>query len=98
MRLVDTAAPRLMEAGISVLLPSHLGRRHTSSRSYHVRGTATGFDVANLILTGEVRVGDTTLTPAELDALVTSQHDLVSLGGRFTLLADGVRALYIVDS
>ncbi len=92
VRLVDTAAPRLMDAGISVLLPSHLGRRHTSSRSYHVRGTATGFDVANLILTGEVRVGDTTLTPAELDALVTSQHDLVSLGGRFTLLADGERA------
>ncbi len=69
VRLVDTAAPRLMDAGISVLLPSHLGRRHTSSRSYRVHGTATGFDVANLILTGEVRVGDTTLTPAELDAL-----------------------------
>ncbi|MGZ4798169.1 MAG: DEAD/DEAH box helicase [Acidimicrobiia bacterium] len=92
VRLVETAAPRLMDAGIAVVLPAHLGRRRTTTRSYHVRGTTTGFDVANLILTGEVRVGDTELTPAELDALVSSRHDLVSLGGRFTFLADGERA------
>jgi hypothetical protein len=92
IRLVETAAPKLLDAGIAVVLPSHLGRRHTSTRSYRVRGSASGFDVANLILTGEVRVGDTTLSPAELDALVTSQNDLVSLGGRFTFLADGERA------
>ena len=71
VRLVETAAPKLMDAGIDVVLPAHLGRRHTTTRSYHVRGSASGFDVANLILTGEVRVGDTTLSPAEVDALVT---------------------------
>ncbi len=92
VKLVESVAPRLMDAGIAVLLPAHLGRRHTTTRSYRVRGSATGFDVANLILTGEVRVGETTLTPAEMDALVNAQHDLVSLGGQWTFLADGERA------
>ncbi len=92
VRLVETAAPKLMDAGLAVVLPAHLGRRQTTTRSYRVHGTASGFDVANLILTGEVRVGDTALTPAEVDALVGSHNDLVSLGGRFTFLADGERA------
>jgi superfamily II DNA or RNA helicase len=92
VRLVETAAPKLMDAGIAVALPAHLGRRQSTTRSYRVQGSATGFDVANLILTGEVRVGEETLSAAEVDALVSSHHDLVSLGGRFTFLADGERA------
>ncbi|HEY3723905.1 MAG TPA: SNF2-related protein, partial [Acidimicrobiia bacterium] len=91
VRLVETAAPKLIDAGIAVLLPSHLGRRPTSTRSYRVGGSPSGLDVANLILTGDVRVGDTSLTAAEIDAIVTSSHDLVSVGGRYTLLAEGER-------
>ncbi len=70
VKLVETAAPKLTAAGIATMLPAHLGQRHTSRRRYRVRGQPASLDVANLILTGEVRVGDTTLTQAELDALL----------------------------
>ena len=92
VRLLETAAPRLADAGIAVMLPARLGRRRTTSRSYHVQGSPAGLDVASLVLTGEVRIGDAVLSPAELDTLVHAQHDLVSLGGRWTFLADGERA------
>ena len=85
VRLLETAAPRLADAGIAVMLPARLGRRRTTSRSYHVQGSPAGLDVASLVLTGEVRIGDSVLSPAELDTLVHAQHDLVSLGGRWTL-------------
>ena len=90
--LVERAAPRLDGAGIAVLLPAHLGRKRTANRRFQVAGTPGGLDVASLALTGDVRIDGTMLTPAELHALARAQHDLVSVGGRWTFLADGERA------
>ncbi len=92
VKLVETAAPRLTAAGIATLLPARLGQRHTSRRRYRVKGQPASLDVANLILTGEVRVGDITLSREELDTLLNARHDLVSLEGRWIFLADGERA------
>jgi superfamily II DNA or RNA helicase len=92
VKLVETAAPRLTEAGIPTLLPARLGQRHSTRRRYRVTGQPASLDVANLVLTGEVRVGDTTLSKAELGALLHAKHDLVSLEGRWIFLADGERA------
>ncbi|MGZ8762488.1 MAG: SNF2-related protein, partial [Acidimicrobiia bacterium] len=92
VKLVETAAPRLTAAGISMLLPARLGQRYTSRRRYRVKGQPASLDVANLILTGEVRVGDTTLSTSELDALLNARHDLISLEGRWIFLAEGERA------
>ena len=92
IQLVERVAPRLDAAGISVLLPAHLGRRRSSTRRYEVQGRSAGLEVASLMLSGDVRVDGKMLTPAELDALVRSQHDLVSLGGKWAYLADGERA------
>ncbi len=90
--LVETAAPRLTAAGIATMLPARLAQRHTTRRRYRVQGQPAGLDVANLVLTGEVRVGDATLTQADLDALLHSRHDLVALDGRWVFLAEGERA------
>ncbi len=92
IELVERAAPRLDDAGIAVMLPAHLGRRRTATRRLKVSGQAAGLDVASLTLTGEVRIDGTMLTPAELHTLVRAQQDLVSVGGRWTFLADGERA------
>ena len=92
VKLVETAAPRLTAAGIATLLPARLGQRYSSRRRYRVKGQPASLDVANLVLTGEVRIGGSTLSQTELDALLHSKHDLVSLEGRWIFLADGERA------
>ncbi len=92
VELIERASVRLESAGISVLLPAGLGRKRSSSRRLRVQGRASGLDVASLVLTGEVRVDGTPLTDAELAAVLGAQQDLVSIGGRWTYLADGERA------
>ncbi len=91
VKLVETAAPRLTEAGIATLLPARLGQRSGTRRRYRVSGQPASLDVANLVLTGEVRVGDTKLSASELDALLHAKHDLVSIEGRWIFLAEGER-------
>jgi len=92
VKLVETAAPRLTEAGIATLLPARLGQRSSTRRRYRVTGQPASLDVANLVLTGEVRVGDTKLSAGELDALLHAKHDLVSIEGRWIFLAEGERS------
>ena len=92
VELVERVSPRLADAGILVMLPSGLGRRRSTSRTLKVQGTPAGLDISSLVLTGEVQIDGAALSPAELDAIVRSQHDLVSIGGNWTMLADGERA------
>jgi SNF2 family DNA or RNA helicase len=92
VELIERASVRLDAAGIAVLLPAGLGRKRSATRRLRVQGQPGGLDVASLMLTGDVRVDGIPLTPAELDAIVRSQQDLVSIGGRWTFLADGERA------
>jgi Superfamily II DNA/RNA helicases, SNF2 family len=92
IELIERAAPRLDTAGINVLLPAGLGRKRSATRRLHVQGQAAGLDVASLVLTGDVQIDGTPLSAAELAAIVRSPMDLVSVGGRWTFLADGERA------
>ncbi len=91
IELIERAAPKLDQADINVMLPAGLGRKRSATRRLQVQGQPSGLDVSSLVLTGEVQIDGAPLTSAELDAIVRSSHDLVSVDGRWTFLADGER-------
>ncbi|MBK5288946.1 MAG: hypothetical protein JJE46_10805 [Acidimicrobiia bacterium] len=91
IELIERAAPKLDQADINVMLPAGLGRKRSATRRLQVQGQPSGLDVSSLVLTGDVQIDGTPLTPAELDAVVRSSHNLVSVDGRWTFLADGER-------
>lgn len=91
IELIEHAAPKLDDADIKLMLPAGLGRKRSATRRLQIQGQASGLDVASLELTGDVRIDGNPLTQSELDAVVRASHDLVSVGGRWTFLADGER-------
>jgi superfamily II DNA or RNA helicase len=91
LTFVDRKVDRLSAAGLDVVLPGFLMRRHSVSRRAQVTGDPAGLTVGSLTLTGEVLVDGGPLDGAELDALVRARADLVSLAGRWVRLDAGDR-------